>query len=157
MLLPLVHFIVWVLSSAGIELIFHSSCWADPSSQSNGIFCTMWCHAQYLSRSLLKNRLFATQEQAEYWAVRTLHVVYAFYQYYWLLFSSPFAVLLNCSHPNPWVFAFFLLILLPIPPGRGKERESHSVVLCRKLRQNQTNCFWNNLTLILRTLNYKMV
>ena len=30
-----------------------------------------------------------------------------FYQYYWLLFSSPFAILWNCSHPNPRVFAFF--------------------------------------------------
>jgi len=64
---------------------------------------------------------FATQEQAEHRVVRTLHYVYAFYQYYGLLFSSPFAIPLNCSYLNPRVFAFFLLILLPISPGRGKE------------------------------------
>jgi len=51
--------------------------------------------------SWLKEGLFATQEQAEHWVVRTLHVVYAFDQYYSLLFSSPFTILLNCSYPNP--------------------------------------------------------
>jgi len=61
----------------------------------------MWCHAQYLSGELAEEEVFATQEQAELWLVRTLYVVCAFYQYYWLLFSSPFAILLNCSHPNP--------------------------------------------------------
>jgi len=43
----------------------------------------------------------ATQEQAERWVVRTQHAVYAFYLYYRLLLSSPFAILLNCSHLSP--------------------------------------------------------
>jgi len=36
-----------------------------------------------------------------------LHAVDSFYQYYILLFSSPFAVVLNCFYYNPQV--------LPIP------------------------------------------
>ena len=87
---------------------------------------------------LAEGEAFATQKQAEHRVVRTLCVVYAFYQYYWLLFSSPFAILLNCSHPNPGVFAFFLLIPLSIPPGRGKEWESNCVALWCKLRQNHS-------------------
>ena len=38
-------------------------------------------------------------------------------------------LLLNCSHSNPRVFAFFLLTVLPIPLGRGQEWESNCVVL----------------------------
>jgi len=32
--------------------------------------------------SWLKEGAFAAQKQDEHWVVRTLHVVYAFYQYY---------------------------------------------------------------------------
>ena len=100
----------------------------------------MRCHAQYLSGELAEGGAFVTQEQAEHWVVRTLHVVHAFYQYCWLLLSPPFAILLNWPHPNPWVFAFFLLILLPIPLGRGKERESNCVGSLLQLRQTSNNC-----------------
>ena len=99
----------------------------------------MWCHARYLSGELAGGEAFATREQAEHRVARTLHIVFAFYQYYWLLFSFLFAILLNCSLPNLWVFAFFLLILLPVPPGRGKEWESNCVVLYCKLRQKHNN------------------
>ena len=105
----------------------------------------MGCHAQYLSGELAEGGAFATQEQAELRVVITLHVIYAFYQYYWLLFSSLFVILLKRSHPNPRVFAFFLLILLPISPVRRKEWESNCVVLCCKLRQNDNNRFINCL------------
>ena len=77
------------------------------------MFYTTGCHAQYLSGEL------ATQEQAEHQVVRTLHVVYAFYQCYWLLSSSPFAILLNCSHPNPWVFCFSFWFSPPSHRGGG--------------------------------------
>jgi len=62
---------------------------------------------------------FATQEQAVNWVVRTLRVVYSSYQYYSLLFSSPFAILLNCSHPNPRVLPF-LSDFPPHPTGEGE-------------------------------------
>jgi len=39
-------------------------------------------HAQYLSGELAEGEAFASQEQAEHQVVRTLHNVYAFYQYY---------------------------------------------------------------------------
>jgi len=55
----------------------------------------MWHHAQYLRGELPVGEDFATWKQAEHWVVRTLHVVSAFYQDCWLLFSSPFAVLLS--------------------------------------------------------------
>jgi len=42
----------------------------------------MGCHAQYLSGELAEGGAFATQEQAELRVVITLHVIYAFYQYY---------------------------------------------------------------------------
>ena len=52
------------------------------TSQSNRIFYTMGCHAEYLSGELAEGGGFSTQEQAEHRVVRTLHVVYSFYQYY---------------------------------------------------------------------------
>jgi len=58
-----------------------------------------------------------------------------------LLFSSPFAILLNCSHPSSRVFVFLLLILLPISPGRGKDWESNCVGFCCKLKQNRNKYF----------------
>jgi len=79
----------------------------------------MGCHAQYLSGELAEGGGFATQQQAEHWVVRTLHVVRSFYQYYSLLFSSPFAVLLNCSQPNPQALPF-LSDSPPHPSGEGE-------------------------------------
>jgi len=63
--------------------------------------------------------VFATQGEAEHHVVRTLHVLYAFYQYYCLLFSSPFAILLNC-YPNPRVFCLFPADSPPHPTGEGE-------------------------------------
>ena len=86
----------------------------------------MWCHAQYLSGQLAEEGAFATQEQGKHQMVRTLRVVYAFYQYYWLLFSSPFAILLNCSHPSSWVFASFSFFFSS-PPHRGAGRSERVI------------------------------
>jgi len=113
-----------VLGSAGIELIFRSSWLGWPKQP---VKWDILYHV--LSCSVFKwgpgwRRGFCYSGAAEQQVMRTLHVVYAFYQYYWLLFSSPFAILLNCSHPSPRVLAFILLILLHIPLGRGKEQET---------------------------------
>ena len=109
------HKLSWI--QLGQSWFSEEAGWADPNRQSNGIFYFRWGHAQYFSGELAEGGAFAAQEQAEHRVVRTLHVAGALGQYYWLLFSSPFAMLLNCSHPKPWVFCLFPSDSPPHPTG----------------------------------------
>ena len=113
--------------------------WADPNSQSNGIFCTMWHHAQCWSGELAKREAFSCLGAS--WALGGENTVccICFYQYYWLLFSSPFARRVSVKLFSSQPASFYLLsfgLSSPSHVGGGKEWKSNSVVLLWKLRQN---------------------
>ena len=105
------------------------------TSQSNGIFCGMWWHAQYLSGELTEARGFCYSGAS--WALGgdNISCCIFFLSELLLLFSPPFAVLVNCFYHNPWVLPFPSDSSLH-PTGTGEERESNCVVLCCQLRLN---------------------
>ena len=116
-----------VLGSAGIELIFTSSWlgWPKQPIKWDILYHVMSCSVFKWGAGWRRGFYYSGAS----WASGGENVAYAFFnQYYWLLFYSPFAIVLNCSHPNPWFFVFFsLLILLLIPLWRGGRNERATV------------------------------
>jgi len=69
------------------------------------MFNIMWCHAQYLSGGAGWSRVVCYLVVS--WTLSSKKIVlYTFFLSVFLLFSSPFAVLLNCFYCNTWGFAF---------------------------------------------------
>ena len=128
-----------VLGSAGMGLIF-SRRWEGTqlrqlteTSQTNGIFNTMWCHALYLSGGAAQWRVITAQDHARYQAVRKLHCVFL---PLYILFMSIIVVIffslccsVELSLSQPASFAFFLRFSFPSPWGE-EGASSHMVICC---------------------------
>ena len=98
--------------------------WADQTSQSNGIFYTMWRHARYFSG--VEGWSMGICYAGWSWASGSENIARCmfFLSVLLLLFSSPFAVLLNCFYLN-WGVLPFPSYFPPHPTmGRGSERET---------------------------------
>ena len=91
-------------------------------SQSDGLFDTMWCCARYLGRGAGWSRVICCPGTR--WALggEKIALCIFFLKVFLLLFSSSFAILLNCLS-QPMSFCLFLLILLPIALRAGGMRE----------------------------------
>ena len=78
---------------------FHEKLVGWPNSQSNGMFYTTWCHAQYLSGELGRGEVFATLEQAEPWVVRMLYMLFLSVLLMVVFFSICYSVTLFIFQP----------------------------------------------------------
>ena len=97
------------------------------TSQSNRIFDAMRHHAQYLCGGGGWGRVICYLGAS--WALGGEQIALCrFLLSVLLLFSSPLAVLLNCSYPNPQVLPFSSDVF-PIPPGIGVRNQPHAALL----------------------------
>jgi len=77
------------------------------TSQSNGIFDTMWYHAWYLSGTTGQERIICyLRVSLALRGEKTALCIFFFLSVLCLLFSSPSVVLLNCLYLNPQVLPF---------------------------------------------------
>ena len=124
-----------VLGSAGIELIFTRKSWEGThpgqmtqTRQTNGIFNTMWRHAQYVAWRAGWRGIVIARERAGHWVMRKVHCVFlALY----ILFVSIIVVIVfflccyvKLSLSQPTSFAFFFQLSSPSHRGGGRWGEA---------------------------------